>query len=268
MHGHKETLHWSGTGYYGLLSTENGYGGFDYNSDCLYMNQSTWTAPGGRGYEFRWCDTGYQNVLAMGGGTCLGWIYENGLMDSASNRSFTLDSVIAASAWNTDAVWDIETYTRQGHRLVLKASDKLTISQTAEKIDFAKFGHKGDFTDIAAVRFKLIDTGRYGNSCSYHGGRTGFVLCLDAMKVAFSGKAAHAAGNTGLRLSGPSPHHEHVAALAASHAWHGAAMDESHNPPPHTGHPENGYHTQLLSLGQDAGLTDQFALPRPEHFGT
>lgn len=267
MHGHRETLHWYGTGYYGLLSTENGYGGFDYNSDCLYMNQSIWTAPGGRGYEFHWCDTGYQNVLAMGGGACCGWIYEDGLMASASKHSFTLDSVIAASAWNTDAVWDVESYTRQGHRLVLKASDKLTISQTAERIDFAKFGHKGDFTNIDAVGFKLIHTGQYGNSCTYHGGRTGFVLCLDAMKVTFSGKGGHAAGETGLRFSGSSPLHPHVAALAAFHVSHATVGGEGHYSLAQTVQTEGGYQTQLASFGQDQNLTDQFALPGPEHLG-
>jgi hypothetical protein len=266
MSGHKETLRWSGTGYYGYLNTENGYGGFDYKDHFLYMNESTWTAPGGWGYERRWCDSGYQNVLAAGGGTCLGWVYEDGLMESASKNSFTLESMIAASAWNKDAVWDVNSYTLNGHKLVLKASDRLTISQTAEKIDFAKFGHKGDFTDIAAVGFKLIDTGSYGNSCTYKGGHTGYVLCIDAMKVKVAKKGAAV-----MAMIGPDGHghQQHIVAMLVGQAPHGpqaggAAAAASTQPVHHL----DGYHTQLLSLGHDQDLTARFDLPHPEHFGT
>jgi hypothetical protein len=33
------------SGYYGFMSAHDGYGGFNYLSDFLYMNQSTWTNP-------------------------------------------------------------------------------------------------------------------------------------------------------------------------------------------------------------------------------
>ena len=52
-HG-KETLNFTGfSGYYGFVA--NGYGGFNYSGDVLYMNTSLFA-------NEPWCDQGYVNV--------------------------------------------------------------------------------------------------------------------------------------------------------------------------------------------------------------
>jgi hypothetical protein len=78
------------------MSCPDGYGGFNYESDFLFMNRSTWTAPDGAGYLNHWCDTGYQNVCHGGG---IGWVYEYGIMESERpNESFSLESLLAAAS--------------------------------------------------------------------------------------------------------------------------------------------------------------------------
>ena len=55
----KETLNFDGfSGYYGYMSYHEGYGGFNWYADFLYMNDSTWTNANGVGYQYGWCDTG------------------------------------------------------------------------------------------------------------------------------------------------------------------------------------------------------------------
>src|SRR5215469_4509257 len=148
MAKHKETLNFSGPGYYGTMSSQDGYGGFNYTDDMAYMNQTLWQK-----LETHWCDNGYINATAASkGATGCCYVYEGlGMMESATpSESFSLKSMIAASAWNTDAVWDVKSYTYANGSLSLKASDTMTLSETATKINFNKLGAKGDFTNIAA----------------------------------------------------------------------------------------------------------------------
>src|SRR5215469_2986453 len=155
----KETLNFSGPAYYGTLSSEDGYGGFNYADDMEYLNQTYWQK-----IMTHWCDNGYVNVAtASKGATGCAWVYDFGLMESTNlKETFSLTSMIAASAWNTDAVWDIKSYTYTNGALTLKAFDTMTISETATKISFAKLGHSGDFKNISAVLFELSHTGWYG----------------------------------------------------------------------------------------------------------
>jgi len=245
------------------MSAHDGYGGFNYVSDVLYMNSSTWTAPNGTGYTHHWCDTGYQNVA--GTGTSEAWIYSYGLMESASTSTFSAIKLTAASSWSNNAQWDIISYTESNGSLVVKATDLLTISQTAEKVKFSKLGGKGDFKGISAIAFSLVSEGSYGNTCTYGGATLGLQLCLTNLKVKFS-KGSGA--NNGNHLVAPAHHHQlapHVAAHQALATHSDAGVAHSHS----DGHHVNtGYHSQLLSLGHESGgLTNQFHLPAVEHFG-
>src|SRR5215469_13364969 len=159
---HSERLNFSGANYYGALSTEQGFGGFNYADNMEYLNATYWEK-----IMTYWCDTGYQNVTADSKGAIgCAWVYSHGshgLMESANlKETFSLTSMIAASAWNTNAVWDIKSYTYTNGALTLKAFDTMTISETALKISFAKLGHSGDFKNISAVLFELSHTGWYG----------------------------------------------------------------------------------------------------------
>src|SRR5437660_11129794 len=127
--GTKRGLNFHGfSGYYGFMSAHEGYGGFDYFSDFLYMNQSMWTNPNGVGYQYGWCDTGYQNEAAMSHAKSLAWIYEYGAMESASGHSFTLKSMNVAASFSNDALWNIISYTEQNGQLQVKAVDSLYVS--------------------------------------------------------------------------------------------------------------------------------------------
>jgi len=50
---------------YAYKGNYQGYGGFSFFSNFEYMNAATWTNPNGVGYQYGWCDTGYQNESAM-----------------------------------------------------------------------------------------------------------------------------------------------------------------------------------------------------------
>jgi hypothetical protein len=259
----KETLNFSGSGYYGALSSEDGLGGFNYLDYCEYVNESYWT-----NVQTEWCDNGYTNVTAASKGAsgCC-YIYEDGLMESAKlSESFSLTSAEVASAWDTNAVWDVKSYTYSNGSLSLKASDSITISQTASKLNFAKIGGKGDFKNIAAVFWELSSEGSAGNTCSYGGTTYGVQMTVDALKVKWNGKIPSGSNSHHVVLGAGMHNGHHVAPHLAAHVAHTTAHTDAginHNNSTH--HNDSGYHTQLLSLGHDHGLTTQFHLATVDH---
>ena len=255
-----ETLNFSGySGYYNYMSYYQGYGGFNWYADLLYMNDSTWTNPNGVGYQYGWCDTGYQNEAAMSSATSLGFIYQYGIMESAGKHSFTLDSMNAAASFSRNAVWDLISYTEHNGSLYQKATDRLRVSFTGEHVKLATLGGPDDFKNIAAVAFQLVSVGRPGNKCTYGYPVVGAQLVIGDVKVTLS-KKADLADNNGRLLTPYLLHHQtsgvpHVTAERhAGDAWHGAA-----------GSPNvHQYHQD--SAGHDPGLNPQFHLPAVEHF--
>ena len=258
--------------YYGMMSGHQGYGGFNYAEDILFMNRSTWTQPDGVGYSYGWCDTGFQNACE---GKVEAWIYKTGLMEAAKlTETFTLKSMIVASAWDTEAKWQINSYTYGGGKLKLKASDVLTISQTAQRIDFAKLGGRSDFKNISAVSFVLLDVGKYGNTCSSYLPTYGYQMAFDNLKVHWNGKIPDPRPASG---SDPRLHAHHVIATPLAALQQHASASDDHLPGGHSstsGADCTAWHSELTSLdaalGHDGagGLAERFVLPQPEHFGT
>jgi len=255
----KEILGFNGfSGYYGSLAA--GYGGFDWSS-IDYLNATYW-----ENQKTNWCDTGYQNVI---GGAGEGYVYKVGELQSSNlKESFSLTSMVAASAWETNQPWTFNTYTFSKGNFTHKASDAIFIGQTAQKINFAKIsGGKTDFHNIAAVTISA-GYGGPGSSCTYGAGTYGFQLAFDNLRIKWNG-AIPDGRNAGADQRGhvAHPHHQaaHLAAQMtelshlASGTGHSAASGH---------HADAGYDTQLLSLpGHDSGgLTTQFHIP-VEHFG-
>jgi hypothetical protein len=267
----QETLGFNGfSGYYGSISA--GYGGFTWG-DVQYLNATFWEKQ-----KTNWCDTGYQNVI-KGAGEAFTWNVNGttsyGLFESANlSVTFSLKSMVAASAWETDQPFDFRSYTyKAGHGFTLKASDTVYLSQTRQMINFGKIGKPGDFNNIAVLEI-VSGTGKYGNTCTY--GSDGYTLgnemAFDNLKVKWNGKIPTGHGKlvtTGLAV------HDHGRAVHAAAA--NLVSDDVHhdaNPAAHTGAAiqsgaQSGFHTELLSLGAHAGdLTGQFQLPPIEHFGS
>jgi hypothetical protein len=262
-HKKAEVLNFSGfSGYYYWL---DGYGGFNYLDDFLVMNASTWTKSGGAGYVNGWCDTGYQNVAAAAHATSLAWIYDYGVMETASTHTFTLESFLAASSWSANQNWDVISYTESNGVLTEKGEKEITPTfSKAETFRFKGAGWKG----IAAIAFSMVSLGSPGNTCTYGTAEEGYQLCIDRLKVKFSNKAdlKHNGGNllTPYMLNHQQHNAAHMASVSqAAHdlsATHAHDTTSSHHPT------DSLYHTQLLSLGPDTGLTGQFHLPAVEHF--
>jgi hypothetical protein len=162
------------------------------------------------------------------------------------SETFSLRSVIAASAAETDQPFTFLSYTYgRGKGFALKASDTIVLSETAQKIDFAKLGANGDFQNIAAVTI-VAGTGVYGNPGYYGEHRQ---LLFDDLKVHWNGRIPVAHQNGRLSLLSLAHH------PMATHP--GVADDANH----HSAHvAPDGPHPD--------GLTQHFALPHPEHFGT
>jgi hypothetical protein len=269
----KETLNFNSfSGYYG--SVPAGYGGFDWD-DVNYMNATYWEK-----VETNWCDTGYQNVI-HGAGEAYSWGQDldvpavSYIASSNLSETFSLTSMVAASAWETHQPFTIESYTYQGwlaHKP--KATDRVVLSQTAKTIDFAKIGKPNDFKNIAIVKI-ISGMGKYGNTCTYgpYGYTTGNQMAFDNLKVTWNGTIPQGhKGNPAMKQLFLHLHHQasHAAAHLAGDG-HDESAAGSHSPAPVHHADSSGYHTQLLSLpgdGQGGGLTSQFALPQVEHFGT
>jgi hypothetical protein len=247
------------TGYYG--SVPQGYGGFIW-SDVEYLNSSYW-----QDVKTDWCDTGYQNVLDGSG-----LAYTSGPVDNSSygyfrteniKETFSLVSVVAASAWETNQPFIFIGYVYEPHKgFVQKASMTFYLSQTAQKIDFAQLSNltstSNPFSNISAVRI-ISHSGTYGNTCSYGQGHPtyGNELALDDLKVKWNGKVPHKAG--------PPP------AKPLLLSVHGTPVSEFVNPHSAQGNAAvDGYHPELRSppSHDTAGPAAQFHLPGVEHFGT
>ena len=262
-HNKSEVLDFSGFSGYGG-SVPSGYGGFYYDS-VYYMNASTWTKPGGPGYEAGWCDTGYQNVAASAHATSLAWLYEYALIETASTHTFTLESLMATASWSANEPWEVISYTESNGTLTVKGA--MEITPTFSKAETFKF--KGaDWKGIAAIAFSIVSEGSPGNTCTYGSAVEGVQLCIDRLKVKFSNKAdlRHNGGNlqTPYMLHHQQHYTAHVAAVSqAAHDISAAHWTDSNSAHPQT---DGGYHSQLLSLGNDTGLTGQFHLPSVEHF--
>jgi len=258
-------LNFSGfSGYYGAMSAHDGYGGFNYLDDVLYMNQSTWTKPDGAGYINGWCDTGYQNVAAAAKATSLAWIYEYGVMETDSSKTFTLESFLATASWSANEEWNVISYTESNGSLTEKGSQDIYVNFS--KADTFKFKGK-DWKGISAVAFSIVTEGSPGNTCTYGSAVYGVQMCIDQLKVKFAKKAdlKHNGGN----LQTPYMlHHQHNAAhvAAISQATHDISATHLNNGSSSHHQTDSGYHSQLLSLSHDTGLTSQFHLPSVEHF--
>jgi len=254
------------SGYYGLMSGHNGYGGFDFIADVEYMNASTWTSPGGWGYQYNWCDSGYQNISAAAKTDSLGWIYQYGLMESASSHTFSLESFLATVSWSLNQSWELISYTERKGALVQKATMDLSLSYNqVETVKFAGKYAKG-FSNIAAVAFEMTNYGSPGNSCTYGTAVYGYQMCIDDLKVKFSKKADLKQDNG--KLLTPYLLHHHASAAhvaAASQMPHEIAVAQGAHEGQAAHQTDSGYHSQLLSLGQDSGLTSQFHLPAADH---
>lgn len=260
----RETVKFNGlSGYYGSLPS--GYGGFNYTL-VNYLNASYW-----ENVQTNWCDTGYQNVISGPGEA---YIPGTGLFESANlKETFSLIGMVAASAWETNQPVTFNTYVYSRGNLKLKASDTVYFSQTAQTVDFATLGGKGDFRNISAVTV-FVGAGSYGNTCTYgrYSYTTGYQFAFDNLKVRWSGSIPR--GDTGkLFTKGLHVNGSHEAAHVAAHLIEGndhrGGADVIHpGLPDH--HPAAGYHSQLLSLPDHdpGGLTSLFHSPTIEHFGT
>ncbi|MGH6877101.1 MAG: hypothetical protein ACREHV_06935 [Rhizomicrobium sp.] len=245
-HGHNETLNFSGfSGYYG--SIPSGYGGFDW-TDLDYLN----TASQG---EAAMPSVGYGAILSVD-----------------LSETFSLKSMIAASAAETNQPFDFRSYAYEsGKGFSLKASDNVYLSQTPEKIDFAKIGAKGDFQHIAAATI-IAGTGTYGNASNY-GYNSHWQLIFDDLKVHWNGKIPDGHFDAGhARTTLPYAHHAIAAHLLTGET---GALSEHGAAGSHADHDlGTGYHSMLTSLDTVLGHTDagdlsaQFTLSPPEHFGT
>lgn len=269
----KETLGFNSfSGYY--ASIPSGYGGFNWG-DVDYLNATFW-----QNEKTNWCDTGYQNVI-HGAGEAVTWnnngLVSYGLFESVNvNETFTLNSMVASSAWETAQPFDFRTYTyKAGSGFVLKASDTVSLSQTAQTLNFAKIGHPGDFKNIVAVEI-VSGTGKYGNTCTYgpYGYTLGNEMAFDNLKVTWNGKIPKGDGKTVMKGLAPHLHDGHGGHMLAAHV----VFNDAHQPASGTAHTDlsghsgtqTGFHSELLSLGDSGSgdLTAQFHLPPVEHFGS
>jgi hypothetical protein len=260
-HGHNETLNFSGmSNYYGSIA--DGYGGFDWQ-DLDYLNQK-----GADGSQ--WSESGFPNTphsWAILPGVEGHYQYDWGVIVSSDlSETFSLRSMLAASAGQTNEQIYLRSYTYGAQGFALKASDAITLSPTAERIDFAKLGNGDDFKNISAIVISdYIGSGWYGG---HDRGVPTYVLKFTDFKVHWNGSIPNGfqagAGHPG--LSGA--HHVIAAHLAAS--------DAESNIGPHnvTDAVTAAYHSAIASLdvalgptGPGDGLTSQFALPQIQHFG-
>ena len=263
----KERLNFSGfSGYYGFMSGHEGYRGFNYFSDFLYMNQSMWTNPNGTGYIYGWCDTGYQNEATLSNAQSEAWIYQYGLMESASKMTFNLKSMNVAASFSNDALWNITSYIEKHHQLVAKAVDQIDVSYTGEHLTMSTLGKAGDFNNISAVSFQLVSYGTPGNSCTYGTPVIGLQLAIGDVKVTWN-KGSQAKHQAPLLTPYLLHHQMHQPAghlTAAQHAVHGGIdAGSAHHGDPH--HNSTAYHSELLPPGHESGIAAQFELPIPEH---
>jgi hypothetical protein len=274
-HHGTQTLNFEGfSGYYGSVS--QGYGGFVW-SDVDFMNSSYW-----QNDKTNWCDTGYQNALDGNG---LAFTRFDGVGYYAAHqykpsygyfrtgnlsKTFSLVSMVAASAWETNQPFTFKSYTYNPHKgFLMKGTVTVYLNQTAQTLNFQKLD-KGAFQDIAAVRI-APGYGQYGSTCSYGTGHPtyGNQLAFDDLKVKWTKGAPHGAPQAVARpLLGHLQHGGAPTAHLTANQHAAQALADNLGGAAH--HNAGDYHGELMSLsGHDAsGLTAQFYLPAAEHFGT
>jgi hypothetical protein len=159
--------------------------------------------------------------------------------------------------------------------LKVKSADQFTVTfSKAERIDFNTLGHKGDFSNISAVAFEMVNDGQAGNTCTYGTAEYGVQLALDNLRVHWNGKIPDPRPASG---SDPRLHAHHVIATPLAALQQHASASDDHLPGGHSstsGADCTAWHSELTSLdaalGHDGagGLAERFVLPQPEHFGT
>jgi len=245
-------------GYYGYMSNYNGTirgGGFDWEDmyyftklgiDTIYPNEHT----------------GYNNDL-HGSGEGFAAVenefpyYGFGAFYSPTKETFTLKSGDFASAWDIEQTVKFTTY--RGSQQV--AFVYVTVSHEGQKINFGSYGR--DFKNITKVcintnyHYAVNQQGAYGQ---------GWQVVVDNLKAVWNGAIPDAHG---MRHRAHVDHD--VLGAMRNHAF-GLSSDGSHSVAPVGAH--NGFHSVVTSLDTalghhgNGGLTAEFTLPAPEHFGT
>jgi hypothetical protein len=259
--GTKEKINFESFSYYTNQNPGNGYGGMNWIS--------VYTLGQGLLNQLGYCDTGYNNAIhgkvdAFTSPFSDGY----GIFESANFADhFKLNSMVVASAWCGTQNFTFNTYSYRNGALHLKAADTIAIVQGSQTINFANYGK--DFVNIAAVNVLTAGLGSIGSSCTYGAGTYGYQMAFDNMKVVFNnGIPVHQNGHHALLPIQMLQHHHsgsaagHLTNTGAGHSAFGNG--DSHA----THHTSNGYHSQLMSLGHESGMTSHFHLPSVEHFGS
>jgi hypothetical protein len=246
MHS-KEIKFQNFSGYLNNMYYYSNYGGMDWND--MYEVQSAFVNE-----HTDWCDTGYNNVLkGPGEAITLG---DGGFQSHNLYRTFSLQSGVFASAWETNQPVTVNSYVYQpGQGMTLKASDTVYIGQDSQKINFANYG--GDFKHISDVAF-VSGVGEGGNTCSYGAPTYGYILVMDNLTVKWDRANPGHAGHQGTLAHHAMQHH------GTPH------LGASFSPLAHDGHGAAGHAgTHAGPLHDTAFHTAQFALPAADHhFGS
>lgn len=136
---------------------------------------------------------------------------------------------------------------------------EINVKITGTVIDFANYG--SDFKNI--TKLAIYSTWK-GHVSSVYG--AGYQIVIDNLKAAWHGAVPDVRGARHHAHVAPSilgPAHDHAAGLSGS---------VSHNAPPVAAH--SGFHSVITSLDaalghhSGGGLTAEFSLTVPDHFGT
>jgi hypothetical protein len=253
MSKQKEKLTFNGfTGYYGPVP--NGYGGFDWR-DIDYINNNLAAQTNDEGFQDAIRGRGEAGFANNAGGY---------FVSANLSETFSLKSMLAASGAGTGDPVIFSSYVYKDGKMTLKAIDVVEITPQVQKIDFATLGGKGDFQNISAVAM-AVGSARYASHYGHNAVGEGMIF--DNMAVTWNGKIPDGKLTSSHGAVFP-PHIAHT--LAANS--HLGAVDANGSSPDVTG---NQYHSALTSLDaalgptvSHGGLTGEFALPKPDHFGT
>jgi len=239
------------SGYYGVVP--DGYGGFDW-TDIDYFNN-------GGGAERN--EEGFQSAIKGRGEAGFGGDWGGSFESANLSESFSLKSMLVASGDGSAAPITFTSFTYSNGELTEKAHDVFHVTPQVQRIDFSELGGKGDFQNIAAV-YMSIGSARYASH--YGHDPVGDGMVFDNMIVQWNGGIPDGKLIPSHRAF-LSPHITH--ALAANPGLGAVHADGSS--PAAAG---DTYHSALTSLdavlghaGTHGGLTGQFVLPEPDHFG-
>ncbi len=247
MSGTPETVTFNGqvaSNSYGYLSY--GYDGFIW-ADVLAMGKQYVHA-----HE---PDTGFASALH---GEAVGYTStaSYGVVYSANlGESFSLNSGVFASAWDSDQPVVLTTFAYANGALQKHGTAVLYLNQTARTIDFANYGKT--FRHIAAVVISVYP-GIAGNQGYY-----GYQIAMDNLRVRWDGTIPVHRSHANIE------HARHLSPLHAAHHGvpaHGAPCAPEHGVHSPAAHAQTPYHSQLLTWTHDpGGLSAQFSLPAVEH---